>query len=107
MVNEEDKTVTVSSKIYFYGTEATPERSKRYATAIASQWNDANGAVEHNGEEYDVKFDISYETVSEEEALEISAENGKNPYVNFMRVEDGGTKSNFALPFVPKPKILK
>ena len=39
------KTVTIHSKLYFYGSEATKERSKIIANGIAANWNSANAKI--------------------------------------------------------------
>ncbi|HLS30565.1 MAG TPA: hypothetical protein VK021_06890 [Flavobacteriaceae bacterium] len=83
--------------MYFYGSEANSELSEKIATGIASQWNSANAKTEVEGIEYDVKFRISYETVSVEKAIEL-AENNKSLKNNFIRVEKGDkNQSSFAL----------
>src|SRR5690606_10840651 len=77
VIDNENKTVKIHSKLYFYGSEANSELSEKIATGIASQWNSANAKTEVEGIEYDVKFRISYETVSVEKAIEL-AENNKS-----------------------------
>jgi hypothetical protein len=87
-INKETKTVTMTSKLYFYGSKATSELSNKIATGIASQWNGANAKTSIDGVEYNVKFKIHYETVSENKARELAKDN-KDLKNNFVRVEDG------------------
>ena len=87
------KTVTIHSKLYFYGSEATKERSKIIANGIAANWNSANAKIDVRGKEYSIKFAISYETVTEEKAIELAA-NNTSARNNFIRVERGGKESS-------------
>ena len=86
--NKKTKTITITSKLYFYGPQATPELSKAIATGIASQWNGAGATYELNGETYKVRFRIFYETVSETKARAL-AKNNTDPRNNFIKVERG------------------
>lgn len=96
VVDEKNRTITVYSKLYFYGSGATPELSKKIATGIASQWNGANAEVKIDGIEYSVRFRISYETVSVEKARKLAATN-KDPKNNFICIARGPKeKSSFA-----------
>ncbi len=97
IIDKKNKTVTVHSKLYFYGSEANTDLSKKIATGIAAQWNGANAVTKIDGENYKVQFRISYETVSEEKATELASDN-KSMRNNFIRVEDGKDgKSSFTL----------
>ena len=96
VINAEKQTVTVASKLYFYGSKATSELSGKIATGIASQWNGANAKTTIDGVEYNVQFRIFYETVTEDKARELASGNTdlKN---NFIRVEEGTEgKSSFS-----------
>ena len=96
-INKETKTMTITSKLYFYGSKATSALSAKIARGIASQWNGANAKTKIDGVEYSVKFKIYYETVTESKAKELASDNTdlKN---NFVRVEDGAEgKSSFTL----------
>jgi hypothetical protein len=85
--NRHTKTITITSKLYFYGPQATPELSRAIATGIASQWNGANATYTQKGEIYKVNFRIYYETVSEDRALEL-ARNNTDKRNNFIRIDD-------------------
>ncbi|MBP5548539.1 MAG: hypothetical protein J6X58_06595 [Bacteroidales bacterium] len=86
--NKRTKTITITSKLYFYGPQATPELSRAIATGIASQWNAAGATYELNGETYKVRFRIFYETVTEATARRL-AKNNTDPKNNFIKVERG------------------
>jgi hypothetical protein len=92
-INHKEQTVIVNSKLYFYGNEATRERSKQIADGIATHWNSTNATVKVKGKEYKIQFKITYETVSEEKAEKLSVSN-KSLKNNFVRVEKGGSKSS-------------
>ena len=97
VIDKEKKIITIYSKLYFYGSAANSELSKKIATGIASQWNGANAKYEIDGVEYSVKFRISYETVSVKRAKEL-AKNNTDPKNNFIRVARGPKgKSSFTL----------
>ncbi len=87
-IDKKKKIVTIHSKLYFYGSKANSKLSGEIATGIASQWNGAHAKTTIDGVEYDVKFEISYETVTEEKAKKI-AKNNKSLRNNFIRVENG------------------
>ncbi len=87
-----DGTAIVSSKLYFYGTYANEELSRKIADGIACNWNAANATIVHEGKEYKVKFRITYETVSEEKAIEL-AKNNTSAKNNFVRIEKGENQS--------------
>jgi RHS repeat-associated protein len=95
VINEKEKTYTVYSKIYFYGTKATTKNAKKIAKDIAYQWNYPQTSFSKNGKIYKIKFRISYETVTEKEALKLSV-NNKDPMINFMRLESA-KKSSISL----------
>ena len=86
-IDKEAKTVTVHSKLIFYGSEATEERSRHIANGIAYRYNAAKGKVVIEGVEYKVKFHITFETVSEEEAIAMAKTNTSFEN-NFVRVID-------------------
>ena len=96
-INSKKKTITIVSKLYFYGSGATPELSRKIATGIASQWNGTNATTTIEGVKYKVRFRIYYETVSENRAKELARTN-TDPKNNFIRVSNkGGDKSSFSL----------
>ena len=87
-INNKTRTITITSKLYFYGPQATSENSRIIATGIASQWNSAGATYELNGITYKVKFRIFYQTISEKTARNI-AQNNTDPKNNFIKVEQG------------------
>ncbi len=88
VINKKNGTITVTQHLVFYGGKANSELSGKIATGISAQWNGAHGKVKVDGKTYKVKFKVTYETVSEEEATNMASGNTdiKN---NFIRVEDG------------------
>jgi len=93
VINQDTRTITVSSTYIFYGSKATPGLSANIANEIAWQYNGANGSVQIDGVKYGVKFDIHYQTVSEEQATEMSAGN-TDASQNFVRVEETNPRMN-------------
>ena len=91
VIDTKNKTITVHSKFVFYGSKATSKRSKAAANEIAWMYNGANGKVKIKGVEYTVKFEITYKTVSETEAIKMAASN-TDISVNFIRVEKNNTR---------------
>ncbi|GIV45093.1 MAG: hypothetical protein KatS3mg035_2216 [Bacteroidia bacterium] len=92
-IDKKTKTITVRMHLIFYGNKAETHLSHKIATGIASQWNSANGKVTIDGVEYKVKFRVSYQTVSIEEAKKMAATN-KDIKNNFILVDDLGSKSS-------------
>ncbi len=72
-IDKESKTITVRQHLIFHGNKAETKLSNKIATGIASQWNSANGRVTIDGVEYKVKFRVSYQTVTTEEAKKNSS----------------------------------
>lgn len=91
-IDKENKTITVSSHIYFYGSQATEDIATKSATEIQDMWNAAGGTVEIDGVEYSVQFNITSEVVSEDKATELAGEN-TSTLNNFVRVEDSNIAS--------------
>jgi len=108
--NENGKTtgVTVSAKIYIYGDHASPDVAKNFQKRINENYNtpsklnsNGNGVNtssakvnwDQNGKDYDVKFNISVEFVSESKAIEL-AKNNESMNVNFLKVYDNGNPGN-------------
>jgi RHS repeat-associated protein len=83
----------ISSKMYFYGGGASKEQAAATASNIQNLWNAAGGTIEMDGVTYDVKFSISGEYVSEQDAEDMAKSNGNNAENNFIRVEDGSQLS--------------
>jgi len=93
VIDKQNKTITVHSKFVFYGGSATTQLSKSTANEIASQYNGANGKVTVGGVEYSVKFKITYQTVTEAEAIKM-ADGNTDASVNFIRVEENNSRYN-------------
>ena len=93
IINQDNRTITVSSTYIFYGSKATPELSAKIANEIAWQYNGANGSVQIDGVKYAVNFDIHYQTVTEEQATEMAAGN-TDASQNFVRVEETNPRMN-------------
>ena len=86
VIDKENKTVTVTSHFYFYGSYATQAYADKAKDQIKKQWNDANGTIEIDGTEYSVVFNITGEVVSTQQAEKLAAENGDNVVNNFIRI---------------------
>jgi RHS repeat-associated protein len=91
VIDKKNKTVTVHSNFIFYGSKADAKLSKATANEIASQYNGANGKTTIDGVEYTVKFNITYQTVTEAEATKM-AEGNTDVKNNFIRVEKNNTR---------------
>ncbi len=87
-INNKTRTITVYAKLYFYGSMANPELSRKIANGIASQWNGANATYSMNGMTYKVVFKIRYETITTTKAREL-AKNNTSKYNNFVCISNG------------------
>ncbi len=67
-IDKQNNTITVESRLVFFGGAASTSTSAMIAGGIAQQWNAANGKVTIDGQEYNVKFKITYMTADEETA---------------------------------------
>ncbi|WP_082482122.1 DUF6443 domain-containing protein [Flavobacterium sp. Leaf359] len=88
-LDEKNKTVTISSTMYFYGGGASKQQATDTAANIQKLWNAAGGTIDIDGITYAVQFAISGEYVSENDAKEMAKNNGDNAQNNFVRVENG------------------
>ncbi|MCC9073233.1 RHS repeat-associated core domain-containing protein [Flavobacterium sp. F-65] len=92
-LDEKNKTVTISSTMYFYGGGASKQQATDTATNIQKLWNAAGGTMDIDGVTYSVQFAISGEYVSEQDATDMAKNNGSDAENNFVRVEDGSQLS--------------
>jgi hypothetical protein len=86
-INKQKRTITITSKLIYFGGAAETKLSKAMSDDISSQFNNANGRVTIEGIKYKVKFKIYYETVSVDDAKTMIASN-TSARNNFIRVED-------------------
>lgn len=56
VMDKENKTITIRTKLVFYGDEATSERSHVISHEIAGQFNGVNATLEIDGVKYKVNF---------------------------------------------------
>jgi len=85
-INKEKQTVTIVSEIVIYGDSATNEIAAQIAEEIETLFNDANGTVKIEGEDFEVKFKITSVYKPDIDSLEILS--NTNPRMNYFRVED-------------------
>jgi RHS repeat-associated protein len=88
--DEEAKTITVKSTIYYYGSKASPALAKQTATNIEAKWNEGAGKIMLNGVQYDVKFEVNGLYATEGQVKDLAAAN-TSAENNFVRVTDGST----------------
>ena len=87
-IDKNSRTLTISSKLMFYGNSANSELAKQSATDIQNAWNEAAGKVTIKGVEYNIKFEISGSYMPDLTASDLTSNNDiKN---NYIRVEDSG-----------------
>ncbi len=89
VIDDKNKTITIHSKFYFYGGEATEKNAQSFVNNVQSLWGGANGSVSYNGENYKVLFEISHEIVSEDDAKS-KMKGNRDAKNNFVRVESTG-----------------
>ncbi|MFK7049508.1 hypothetical protein FLACOL_00622 [Flavobacterium columnare] len=89
-ISKNTKTITVTSHMIFYGTEASSALAKSTARDVQKKWNAANGKVVIKGVTYKVKFVITGEYRPKLTPDEIA----KNTDVknNYIRVEEENNK---------------
>jgi RHS repeat-associated protein len=89
----EGETVTITSKIFVYGSGATKDIANNLANNMQNVWNSANGTVKIDNKTYRVKFVVTAEYVSEKQAQQYAQGNQQdgahNHLINFARVENG------------------
>lgn len=89
-IDKSSKTITVSSKMIFYGSAGSEAIAKQSATDIQTAWNDGakDYFVEIGGEKYSVNFDISHEYKETIPTSEISE--NTNLLNNYIEIVDKG-----------------
>jgi RHS repeat-associated protein len=85
IIDKKNKTITIHSKFMFYGSKANAKLSQATANEISNQYNNTGGKVTIDGQEYSVKYKISYQTVSVADAEKMASTN-KKVSVNFIRI---------------------
>ncbi len=85
-IDKNSKTVTVNSHMVFYGSEANATMAKASSAEIQNMYNAAGGTVSIGGDTYSVKYNITYEVVSEGDAETMAFKN-TSAANNFIRVE--------------------
>jgi hypothetical protein len=91
IIDKDNRTITVHSKYVFYGGEANANLSEAIANEIETQYNGAGGKIIVDGIEYSVQFKITYQIVTEAEAITL-AQNNTDAQVNFVRVEKNNSR---------------
>ena len=99
------KTITVTSRMIFYGPKASSSLASSVTNEIRSLWNNAAGKVTIGGREYSVKFNITSEIVSDKKAASMAASNtdikdnfiklGETNSVGRSYMDLGGNSGNF------------
>lgn len=84
--NEQNKTVTLSAKLIFYGAQATEELAQKIATEIRDLYHEPKAFITLDEETYAVRMTIDYEVVSFEEVIPLAYQNTNFRY-NFIRLE--------------------
>ncbi|AEI49101.1 peptidase M10A and M12B matrixin and adamalysin [Runella slithyformis] len=84
--HEQNKTVTLSAKLIFYGTQATDELARKIAAEIHAMYHEPNVFIFLSREAYEVRMQIDYEVVSIEEVLPLAYQN-TDFRCNFIRLE--------------------
>ena len=93
-INKRKKTLTIRSNLNFYGEgKRTLKDSRNFAKMVAqniqNEWNDANGKISIDGEEYQVIFKIKgkYLGKNNKRVAKIAA-NNMNAQENFIRLDN-------------------
>ena len=84
--NEQDKIVTISAKLIFYGKEATDELAQKIADEIRNMYHEPKAFILLDEEAYEVRMRIDYEVISFEEVIQLAFKNTNFRY-NFIRLE--------------------
>jgi len=86
ILDDSQKTVTISAKLIFYGNEASEELAAKIAAEIQFRFQEPNPWVALSGTEYEVRFQVDYETVTTDEVIYLAYNNSNFRY-NFIRIE--------------------
>jgi hypothetical protein len=84
-INDIDKTITVSSHLITYGTEANEELTERIRKEIEIMWNEPAANLSLNDESYKLTFVITAETKPQISELEVLQ--NTDPRNNYFRIE--------------------
>jgi hypothetical protein len=112
-INKKTKTITVSSKMIFYGKESSAALAKSTAKDVQNKWNEANGKVIIKGVTYKVKFaiigehkpDLTPDEIAKNTDIKnnyIRVENKNNLDVSYMDGAEGANTGYYLLPNIIK-----
>ncbi len=92
-IDKQAKTITIESKLIFYGS-TTPFAASQRAAKVEKAWNDANGSVNINGVAYKVQFKVTGEFRSDGEDLKKEVENNTDIKNNYIKINNGDEASS-------------
>jgi hypothetical protein len=81
------KTIIVSAKYFFYGTQATPELTEAVITEINDSYNAPEAIVVIDGVDCLVVFRVTHQIIDIHELMSVARHNINFEY-NFVRIED-------------------
>jgi RHS repeat-associated protein len=90
-----DEYIEISSNIYFYGRSSNAETASSIAASIQDMWNAAGATLEIDGKTFSVKFKITGQHLSTDDAIKLAKEN-TYPVNNFVNITDGSDWSSLA-----------
>jgi len=76
--DEANKTITIQSRLMFYGEELTPKSLEDLGESVSLEWNNADQLIRVNNNTYRLHFDVEHTSLSAFEARFIALSN-KNP----------------------------
>jgi len=89
---KETGNVIVSANLIFYGSQATPKTAQAITNEIQTLYNAVGATVSSNGKNYDVKFNVTFQVVSEKQAQQLASGNTdiKNNFVEISESNEMG-----------------
>ena len=86
-INTNSAQITIKALLVLYGKYASNELGDKIVAEINQMWNEPNANLELEGKPYNIRFEITYSCVSNEEIIKLALQN-TNYAVNFIRIED-------------------
>jgi len=103
IIDNEKKTITIKSTLWFYGGAANQQRAKEIASSIQNDWNAAAGTLsfkDENGvdQTYTVTFEVTGEYTTAGVVNDLRNNGRSGSYTtsakdNYVRIENGGMSS--------------
>jgi hypothetical protein len=85
-INKENLTINISSRLFLYGNEATPDLGQKIVDEIVTMWNEPGFLYEIDGQQYKVLFETAFVVVEGMDIVPL-CKNNADYRNNFIRIE--------------------